>query len=98
MRSGGWAAKIFPANCLLLVHDESIGNRVGKKMVFSYPKGHIRSRFGPRWPHRLAKWIFLCYEHADECSVFAATLSPDLAWRERLVAVRLFLLELEGRP
>jgi hypothetical protein len=58
-----------------------------------------RVKFGPRWPHRLAPWIFVCYDHLDECRTFAATLPPDMVWRERLLAVRLFLGPLrEERP
>jgi hypothetical protein len=84
---------------LLLIHDEPIAERVGKNIVFHYPEDHIRSRFGPRWPHRLAKWIFLCFDHADKCLVFAATISPEMTRRARLLVVCRFLNGLlEERP
>lgn len=57
-----------------------------------------KAKFGPRWPHRLAPWVFVCYDHLDECKAFAATLPTDMVWRDRLWAVRLFLLELEEKP
>jgi hypothetical protein len=57
-----------------------------------------RTKFGPRWPHHLAPWIFLCYDHLDACLTFAATIPPDMVWRERLLAVRLFLGQLRGNP
>jgi hypothetical protein len=50
-----------------------------------------RSKFGRRWPHHMAPWIFLCYENQDACLKFAATIPPDMVWRERLLTVRQFL-------
>jgi hypothetical protein len=76
---------------LLLIHDEPIAERVGKKLVFHYAKDHVRSRFGPRWPHKLAPWIFACYDNGDVCKAFAKELPADLAWRERLVKVGQFM-------
>jgi hypothetical protein len=81
---------------LLLVHDNGIPYRDGKKWAFRYPKDHVRSRFGPRWPHRLAPWIFACYENQDACLNFAAQLPPDMPWHERRVAVERFLRQFRG--
>jgi hypothetical protein len=90
-----WRAGCKVLGKLLLIHDEASAKRVGKKLVYHYPPDHVRSRFGARWPHRLAPWIFICYDHLPECEAFALTLAPDMAWRDRLLAVRQFLVQLK---
>ncbi len=81
---------------LLLIHDEPVVTREGNKLVFHYPKDHVRSRFGSRWPKRLAPWIFACYENHDVCLKFAETLPPELNWQERLAVVKQFMGRLRG--
>jgi hypothetical protein len=55
-----------------------------------------RSKFGRHWPHHMASWIFLCYENQYACMKFAATIPPDMVWRERLLTVRRFLVQFKG--
>lgn len=86
-----WRKGCKVLSALLLIHDEPIATREGNKFVFHYPKDHVRSRFGSRWPKRLAPWIFACYENQDVCLMFAETLSLEMTWRERLVAVIQFM-------
>jgi len=81
---------------LLLIHDEPVVTREGNKLVFHYPKDHVRSRFGSRWPNRLAPWIFACYENHEVCLKFAQTLPPEMNRRERLAVVKQFMGRLRG--
>ena len=81
---------------LLLIHNEPIAERIDGELVFHYPKDHVRSRFGPRWPHKLAPWIFACYDNAEVCKAFAAQLPANLLWRQRLVKVGQFMDRLRG--
>lgn len=81
---------------LLLIHDDAKATREGNKFVFHYPKDHVRSRFGSRWPKKLAPWIFTCYENHEVCLKFAATLPPELNWHERLAVVNQFMGRLRG--
>jgi hypothetical protein len=81
----------------LLIHHRAEATRAGKKLVFHYPENHVRSRFGSRWPHRLAPWVFACSEHGAACVEFAAQLAPDLPWRARLLAVGQFMDRLTGK-
>jgi len=94
--NGKWRAGCRILGKLLLIHDDAIATRVEGKLVFHYPPDHVRSRFGRHWPHRLAPWVFACYERAEDCLIFAGKLSPDMAWRSRLLAVSRFLNRLKG--
>ena len=91
-----WRKGCKVLSALLLIHDEPIATREGNKLVFHYPKDHVRSRFGSRWPHRLAPWIFACYDSGEVCLKFAQTLPAEMNWQERLAAVKRFVDRLRG--
>ena len=92
-----WRAGCRMLEKLLLIHHRAEATRAGKKLVFIYAENHVRSRFGPRWAHRLAPWVFACSEHGAACVEFAAQLAPDLPWRARLLAVGQFMDRLTGK-
>ena len=73
-----WRAGCRMLAKLLLIHHRAEATRAGKKLVFIYAENHVRSRFGPRWAHRLAPWVFACSEHGAACVEFAAQLAPAL--------------------
>ena len=91
-----WRAGCRILGQLLLIHDQCTWTRAGKEYVFHYPKNHVRSRFGSRWPHKLAPWVFACYENETACKEFAQILPPEMPWHERRVAVERFLRQFKG--
>ena len=56
-----------------------------------------RAKFGSRWPHRLAPWIFACYDNLEECAMFVTKLTTAMTWHARLLAVCRFLNRLRRK-
>ena len=96
--NGKWRTGCKILAKLLLLTDEVEGMRDGKKLVYLYPPNHPYSRFGRGWAYRLAPWVKACQDDQTVCLNFAASLSPELTWPERLVAVGQFMDRLTGKP